>query len=422
MRKYFKASIWIFFGVFLTQYSFALEPENITWEQCVKEAVSNSPVLKAKRLALEQSRYDYSDTFNAYFPKISLSHSYGRSGGDGKTVSDSWSAGLSASETLFSLTSNSTVRSAKLNYEQAKIAYDIQSASLRKTLYSAFVALVVAQEQVKVDAKVLSIREANAKLIKLKYESGRESRGNTMYADALYKQAQASKMKSDRALESARRDLLVSMGDSGSRQLVATAVLEKPSYEFGEDTVRTALENTPQILSQRKTVDKYRESVSSAKSILYPTLSATQSLGWNGPEELPDNRTWSIGFSLSLPILSGGITHYSNNLKSAKAALSSSEETLRDLKLSMENDIRSAYSSFLSACDTVDAGAVVEKASEERYKEAQINYMSGNISFIDLETIEQSMVDAQQNQLQYLKNANEQKISLENLLGVTLEK
>ena len=61
------------------------------------------------------------------------------------------------------------------------------------------------------DAKVLSIREANAKLIKLKYESGRESRGNTMYADALYKQAQASKMKSDRALESARRDLLVSM-------------------------------------------------------------------------------------------------------------------------------------------------------------------------------------------------------------------
>ena len=90
MRKYFKASIWIFFGVFLTQYSFALEPENITWEQCVKEAVSNSPVLKAKRLALEQSRYDYSDTFNAYFPKISLSHSYGRSGGDGKTVSDSW--------------------------------------------------------------------------------------------------------------------------------------------------------------------------------------------------------------------------------------------------------------------------------------------------------------------------------------------
>jgi hypothetical protein len=48
--------------------------------------------------------------------------------------------------------------------------------------------------------------------------------------------------------------------------------------------------------------------------------------------------------------------------------------------------------------------------------------MSGNMSFINFETVEQNLVDAQQNQLQYLKTANEQKINLENLLGVTLEK
>ena len=65
---------------------------------------------------------------------------------------------------------------------------------------------------------------------------------------------------------------------------------------------------------------------------------------------------------------------------------------------------------------------MVLEANEERYKEAQINYMAGNMSFINFETVEQSLVDAQQNQLQYLKTANEQRINLESLLGVTLEK
>jgi len=60
-------------------------------------------------------------------------------------------------------------------------------------------------------------------------------------------------------------------------------------------------------------------------------------------------------------------------------------------------------------------------ANEERYKESQIQYMAGQISFIDLSNVEQSMVDAQQNQLQYLRNANNKKLSLENLLGVGLE-
>ena len=81
-----------------------------------------------------------------------------------------------------------------------------------------------------------------------------------------------------------------------------------------------------------------------------------------------------------------------------------------------------AHSSLLNACETVEAGQMVLEASEERYKEAQINYMAGNMSFINFESVEQNLVDAQQNQLQYLKTANEQRINLESLLGVTLEK
>lgn len=393
----------------------------LSWADCVKEALGNSPVLKAKRLAVDQSEYQYRDQLNVYYPKVNLSHSFSHSGGDSSATSSRWGLSLSASESLWNVGNSASVRSARLGYEQAKASYRDESAALRQTLYSAFVSLVVAQDQVKVDKKVLDIRKQNADLIKLKYDSGRESRGNMMYSEALFQQAKASAQKSERSLASARRALLASMGAAASREVTAKGDLATPAYRLNEAGLAAALENIPQVVSQRKSVEKYKESLVSAKGDIYPTLSASQSMGWSGPSEFPGSKSWSLGVSLNLPLLSGGLTHYTNNVKGINASLGAAEETLKNLKLTLESGIRTAYDDFLNACDSVTAGAVVVSANEERYKEAQINYMAGNISFIDLESVEQSMVDAQQNQLQYLKTANVKKISLENLLGVTLE-
>lgn len=422
MKKLFNTVVSVVFCIAVCSPVLSYSAESVSWEDCVKEAIANNPTLRAKRLAMEQSEYEYKDAFNTYFPKIGLSHSYSRSGAEDRSASDSWSAGISAGETLFSLANYSSFRSAKLSYDQAKIDYRSESASLRKSLYTAFVNLLVSQEQVKVDEKVQKIREENAKLIKLKYESGRESRGNMMYAEALYKQAVLAKQKSDRSLESAKRELLMNMGADLNRDVMVTAQLTVPDKLFTDAELQAAIEDTPQMQSKRNAIKRSREVLATAKSSLYPTLSASQSLSWSGDREFPDRNSWSLGVSLSIPLFSGGITHYFYNVKSAKTSVLAAEENLRDAKLSLDSSIKNAYFGLLNACDTVEAGEGVLKAGEERYKEAQINYMSGNISFIDLETVEQNMVDAQQNQLQYIKNANVQRISLENLLGVTLEK
>lgn len=424
MKNIFNTSISLVFCIALLSVAPAYAEDIITWEQCVKSALVNNPSLNAKRKSVEQSEYQYKDAYNNFFPKISLSHGYSLSGpqfdGGGR---GSWSAGVSASETLWGLSNNSSFRTSKISYEQAKIVYDIESASLRKTLYSNFMSLLVAQEQVTVSEKILKIREENANLIKLKYESGRESRGNMKYASALYRKALVSKQASIRSLEAAQRDLLTAMGQDSYRTIKAQAELKIPDKTFTDTQLQTALENAPQIKSQRLTLQKSKETVTLAKSSLYPTLSASQSLSWSGDSEFPnDSKRWGIGFSLSIPLFSGGLTHYYNNTKAAKAGLEAAEENYRNTKLSLEYNLRSAHFSLLNACETVEAGEAVLDAAEERYKEAQINYMSGNLSFINFETIEQDLVDAQQNQLQYLKNANEQRINLESLMGVTLEK
>lgn len=394
--------------------------EEITWEQCVREALANNPALNAKKLAIEQNRHTYLSGYNAFMPNISLSHSVSRSGGDAADASTLWRAGVSASETLFSLKTFSSIRSAKLAFEKAEADYRAESASLRLSLHSAFVNLLFAQEKLAAQEKVADLRGQNARLIKLKYESGMESRGNTLYASALHEMALADTAAARRSLETARRGLLGIMGTSAHRLLRAKGELASPAYELDTRALRPLVEASPRIVSQRKALGAHEERLLSAKYDAAPSLTASQSLSWSGPYEFPDRRSWSLGLSLSLPILSNGPTYYGHNTGAARAALKAAQEGLRGAVLELENDIIAHYNDFLNAAQTAAAHVKILEASEARYKESQIKYMAGKMSFLDLETIERNLVSARLNQLEYLRNANTRKLAVENLLGVGL--
>lgn len=394
---------------------------DLTWKDCVLQALSNNPGLHSKRIAVEQYKKLYLAGYNAYFPKINISHSVNRSGSDSASPATRWGFSLSASEPLFDLNAMSSIRSSRISYEKAQADYKLESAALRQKLYSAYLNLIVAREQVRVDAKILEMREQNAKLIKLKYESGMESRGNMLYAQAQYEFAKTEAAKTERSLNIARRELLKNMGISEFRQINSKDEMAVPDYALKPATLKAALESIPQVISMKKSLEIYKERQLSAKNDLFPTLSASQTLGWTGPGEFPQNRAWSLGLNLSLPLFSDGLTYYFHNTKAARLALESAEESLKSLKLTLENDILNADEDFLNAKDTAVTNVHMLKANEERYKESQIKYMAGKISFIDLDNVGQNMVDAQRNQLQYLRSANTKKLTLENLMGVTLE-
>jgi len=403
----------------------ALEPAStgpeLSWDDCAREALANNPGLKAKKLAIDQYKHLYLAGYNAYLPKVNLSHSVTRSGGEGISPSNRWGLSVSASEPIFDLGAMSSIRSSRINYEKIVSDYRVGSAALRQELYAAFMNLAVAQEQARVDERILKIRDQNARLIKLKYDSGLESRGNMLYAVALYELSKVNAAKSARSLNISRRELLKSMGAAEYRPLAVKAELSVPEPAFRPEELKTMIEGLPRFVSQKKSVESQKERLLTARYDLFPVLSASQSMSWSGPREFDVDRSWSMGLSLSLPLLSGGLTYYPNSTRAAKLALRASEESLRELKLSLENDILNGYENYLNARDAAGANISVIAASEERYKESQIKYMAGQISFADLAIVEQSMVDAQQNQLQYLRNANNGKAALEALLGAGLE-
>jgi len=398
-----------------------LGAQDLSWEDSRRLALEHNPSVKAARAAMEQAGYSYLASVNSYLPQVSVSHSVNRSGGDNSSPSDRWSASVSASQELLNLRTVSTVKNARISREKAEADYFAASASARQALANAFADLLFAQRRVEVQRKIHGIRLENAKLIRLKYESGMESKGNALYAEALAGNAAVAVKRAERDLSSARRALAEAIGLEGSPALAAKGGIEVPDFSLDGAAVDSALEQSPRIVAAKKTLEAARERVSSARYYAYPSLRASGSYGWSGDTEFPRDKNWSMGLSLSLPLFAGGPTYYVNNLSAYKKALTAAEQDYKAARIALAASLRSGYDSYLSAAETAGAGVGLLAANEERYKEAQIKYMAGKISFIDLVNVEQNFVDSDLNQLDYARTAHARKNSLEQLLGVAME-
>ncbi|MEK7721488.1 MAG: TolC family protein [Elusimicrobiota bacterium] len=408
-------------GLLLAGRAVAQQQLTLNWDEARRLAIEHNPSVKAAHASMEQAGYNYLAGLNSYMPQVSLSHGFSRGGGDDSSPASRWSASISASEDLLNLKTVSSVKSSRIAKEKAEADYLSASASARQALAASFAELLFAQKRVEVQKKILNIRVENAKLIRLKYEGGMESRGNALYTEALAENSGVSVKKAERQLAAAQRTLLESIGLEENMPVKASGDISVPVFTLDETRVIRALERSPLIVSAGKTLESAQERVNSARYYAYPILRASQGYSWSGGREFPQDKSWSLGLSLSVPIFSGGPTYYFNNLSAYKKALTAAEENFKAGRISLAASLRSGYDDYLSAAETAFAGVSLLKANEERFKEAWIKYMAGKISFIDLETVEQNFVDSDLNQLDYARAAHSRKLALELLLGVGVE-
>lgn len=393
--------------------------QNMTFdiEKAWSMTIQNNQTLKSKEYEKKQAEYSYFSSINSYLPQISLSHSFSRTGGDNSSISNRFSAQASINQTVFSLKTISSIKMSKISYELAQISYEIALCELRKNFYTAFLNLYFAQKAIEVNTRIVEIRKENASLLKLKYESGMESKGNMLYAVAQYEMAELNLRKAKRLLSNYMDSLAQIIGIKRSGDIKVTGNFDIPDIDLDLNKIKEYLAYYPDIKSYIKSVESAKEKLLYAKYDLFPTINFGSSIGYSGKSEFPDSKNWSMSLSLSLPLFSSGLTYYSNNKSAMENALKSAEKKLEDAIFNYEKDLKTAWQDFLNAKDTALTYKALVEANEERYKEGQIKYMAGKMSFIDLEKLEQDMIDSTLNDIEYIKNVYLRKITIERLLG-----
>ena len=367
----------------------------LSWEDCVALAAQKSPNLVSAQYAEKAGRASYLGSYNGLLPTLSLSNGYSSSNGSGG--SPGYSAGASASVNLFDMGKIAGIRSASANYSQSQASLRQTSANLRYSLRSAFAQAYIAEKNVDVARKILEIQQKNAEEVALKYQSGKEYKGNMLSAQALSLQSQASLAQTLRSVRTARRILDQQLGLDDFSEVAVTGTIVAQNPPDFPARMQDFVSARPDVAVQEAVVKSQKASVSSAQSTLWPSLSANYARSRSGPYEFPDpSYGWAAGATLSLPIFSGGPTSTYFAIKGAKNSLEKSLQDLRAVRDAAVVDLENTWAAYANAMDQLRVADANLEATRQRNAEAEVRYASGLISYDNWEVIVAEWVNAEQ--------------------------
>ena len=375
----------------------AADAEPITWEDCVVLASRQNPDLQSAGFARQAGRFSYYGSFNGLLPNLSLSNSYTDSGGGAAR----WQGGLTASLSLFNAGDIAAVRSASAASDRTAALLRQAATDLRQDLRGAFLQVLYAQESIAVSSRILELRTRGSEMVALRYDAGRESKGNMMRANAQRVQAQSDLDQAQRNLRAGQRTLGRYLGYEEFHAFVTTGTLDAaPPPDLPRD-FETILAGRPDVAAEQAVVSGSEAGVWSARSPLFPALSASYSRTVTGASEFPSsNYGWTAIGALSLPIFGGGPTATYFAVSSAKQTLEKTRQDLRVVRGNALVDIESSWSGYAGAASSARVAALLLDSARQRNDEADIRYASGLLTYDNWEIIASDRVSQERQALQ----------------------
>lgn len=373
--------------------------EVITWQTGVQEATNANSELKAATSSLQSSSYKIKVARSGYLPQINATASYNYDSTDSPKY---YTATLNATENLFSGFADASkvdqagfVKSgAEANLEsiKAKISFDLKTT---------FMGLIYSQKYIKLTDDITKRREANVKLVQLRFESGRENIGSLNLSKAYLAQAKYDNLVASHSLEIFQSQLARVLGreDFNSLEVVGSVPVQAPLFESNQKIdYKNLVKDIPDYKKAFYNEQVAKSSIDLSNSAFYPSLNLTQSVGKTGRESYSPNSTWVVGAAVNFPLFAGGKDYYT--YKSATEDYRASAMTRKNTEETSVTNLKQAYTSYIEAVMKLEVDQAFLLAASSRERIAKAQYNNGLISFIDWDTIENDLIVRQKTLLQ----------------------
>lgn len=392
--------LFIFTFIFLTP-SYAVD-----WQEGIQEIKNNNAEFLSAKKQLESTQYLERAAYSGYFPKVSASAAtnYGTSAINPTAVKTN-ALSVTATENLFSgFSDTAKINEAKftsvgmqenLKTTIAKISYDYKSA---------FMNLIYAQKYIALTKDIINRREANLRLVQLRFESGRENIGSVHLSKAYLAQARYDHLVASNALSLSQASLAKVLGRSTYDDLSVSGVVPVSMPNFKEMNFIDLAVTTPEY--KKATADEQiaLSVLDSSKSSFYPSLNLSQSGTRANRDAGAWNNTWSVGADITFPLFNGGKDYFTSK---------SSNELYRSVVISKRNiqetnivKLKEANAKFQEAISKlevdqafVEAGAIRERIAKEKYNNGLLTFDEWDIIENDLITRQKSLVQSERDRV-----------------------
>jgi outer membrane protein TolC len=376
-------------------FSTSIYSKQFSWDDCVTEVSKSNAELISAQNSLQSSLYLENSAKSGFFPQVNASYNYtyGTSAINADARKNN-SLSLNATENIFSGFSDlSKIEQAKFNRISSEESLKAIKAKLSYDLKSSFTSLIFAEQSIKLSQDILKRREANLRLVQLRFESGRENIGSLNLSKAYLAQAKYDLVVAKNSLNVSKANLakVMSLDDDEDLQIIGNVPL-KESMSEGIN-FKTLASLSPTFKKSEAEEASLKATLDLSKSTFYPSLNLNQSISKSGQELSSASKYWSVGASLTFPLFSGGKDYYS--YKSSSENYRAQVMNKFNVQKTTISKLKDTFASFIEAVQKleVDNAFVVAALSRDRIATAQYN--NGLISFTDWDSIENDLIARQ---------------------------
>ena len=244
--------------------------------------------------------------------------------------------------------------------------------------------------------ETLRQREALQRQAQAFFDAGLKARIDVVRAEANLYQARADAAGAEHEVHNARLILLNRMGIDGPVDFeLAGAPDVVEAAGTLEDWLHEADEKHPDLEALRLQLAAARNSRLAASRGSNPSITANGNLGWTGTDELPADRSWSVGAQLTVPVFNGHLTR--QQTAEAEAGVASAEFTLKDRRREIRLQVEQADQAMQDALEQLAASEKAREAFAENLRLATGRYAAGAADIIEMVDAQVQMTTAETN-------------------------
>jgi len=375
----------------------------VTLDRAIDRALVRSPQMAQQEQAVGNAYESRRTVLGQFLPSLSAS-----TGGSLRSTdrfdpatdrivtgsSDSYSAGLSASYTVFQggrrfadySAAGASVRAAEARREEQRYAVTVQTKAL-------FFGALRQEDLLEVSRQRILQAEQNLEIVRSRTRLGEATVSDSLRARLDWVNAQQAVLQGEASLRAARFSLGRQIGESGP------VVPERPSdldpSPLGlqlEEIMEIAESRSPGVIAAEEEAVAAGASVSAARTAFLPTVSLSTGYDWaNQAASFGGGTTsWSLALRMSYPIFNG----FQRESTVERARMTQRVTSLREevARLTAREQADAAYQTLVTAERAIEIAAEATAVAMEDLRVVRERYSVGAATILDV-LVSQSAAD-----------------------------
>lgn len=373
----------------------------MTLDQVVRIAVERDPAAVAAEGALSNARADRLRQTGTWLPSVTVNSFYSNSSNErfdqttGQLQSESYTAQLQGGYDVFTGGRRFfTQRTVGAQVDAAGAEYDVQRFATILAATEAFYAAAAASDLVQVAEQRLERARAQMVAAETRLELGTATQSDALRAEIEVGNAESALLDAQSAMRNTTLELGRKVGFAGQVRPAPAALPDSaPPLPPLDVLVERATSASPAVVAANATLRSRRAERLSSFTPYLPTVRLTGGYDWSSFDFPPQERSWSMRLTASLPVFNG--FQREAELQRSGANERVAEARARDAEIAARVAVESAAAEIASAERRVTIADRSVVLAREDLRVQEERYAIGVATILDLQTSQVARSDAE---------------------------